>query len=70
MKIFKIMFHDTDANMFIGQDLPQINSFYEELKNPSFKSELIEAAFLDSVHLVAKNVFKYLKNEAKNETKI
>lgn len=70
MKIFKIMFHDTDANMFIGQDLPQINSFYEELKNTSFKSELIEAAFLDAIRQVGKNVFNYLKNEAKNETKI
>lgn len=70
MKIFKILFNDTDANIFIGQDLPQINSFYEDLKNNNFKSELIEADFLDSVHMVAKNVFKYLKNEAKNETKI
>lgn len=70
MKIFKILFNDTDANIFIGQDLPQIQSFYEDLKGDSFKSELIEADFLDSVQMVAKNVFKHLKMQARNETKI
>lgn len=70
MKIFKILFQDTDANMSIGADVPMIDSFYEDLKNNEFKAELIEADFLDSVEKAAKNVFKYLKNEAKNETKI